>query len=59
MHPFIVQSIAAEHVRDLQDSAERSRWARLARNRRLRQRRVPGTPGARRMLPARLRLHAS
>jgi hypothetical protein len=57
MHPFIIQSIAAERVRDRQDTAEHGRWARLARNRRLRQRQVLGTQGTVRLLPARLRLH--
>ena len=56
MHPFITQSIAAERVRDLQETAKRNRDASLARDR-LRQRRVPRTPGTVRLLPARPRLH--
>jgi hypothetical protein len=33
MHPFIIQSIAAEHARNLQETAKHSRDARLARDR--------------------------
>ena len=59
MHPFIIQSIAAEHARDLQSTVKHNRDASLARNRRLRLRRAVPTPGAVRLLPAVLRLHAS
>ncbi len=59
MHPFISQSIAAERVRDLQSTARRGRDAGLARDRRSRERQAPRTSGTVRLLPARLRLHAS
>jgi hypothetical protein len=45
MHPFIAQSIAAERVRDLQKTAQRNREAVLARDRGLRQRRLPRAAG--------------
>jgi hypothetical protein len=60
MHPFITtQSVAAERVRDLQEAARHSRDAAVARDRRSRQRRASRTPGAVRLLPARLRPHMS
>ena len=59
MHPFISQSIVAERVRDLQNIARRNRDASLARDRRSRQRQAPRTSGRVRLLPARLRPHAS
>ena len=61
MHPFIIQSISAEHARDLQSTVKHNRDASLARNRRLRLRlrRAVPTPGAVRLMPAVLRLHAS
>jgi hypothetical protein len=59
VHPFITESIAAEHIRDLERAAGHHRDARLARDRRLRQRPVPRTPGTVRLLPARLRPHLS
>jgi hypothetical protein len=58
MHPFISQSIAAERVRDQQNTARHNRDAALARDRHSPQQ-APRTPGAVRLLPARLRLHAS
>jgi hypothetical protein len=58
MHPFIItQSVAAERVRDLQQSARRGRDAAVARDRRSRQRLTSQTAGAARLLPARLRPH--
>jgi hypothetical protein len=59
MHPFIRQSIAAEHARDRQDSANCSRDAAIARGRRLRQRRERRASVTGRLLPARLRLRTS
>jgi hypothetical protein len=59
MHPFITQSIAAERVRDRQETARHNRDASLARGRRLRLRRAPRTPGTVRLLPVRPRLHMS
>jgi hypothetical protein len=59
MHPFISQSIAAERVRDLRNTAKHNRDASLARDRHSRQRQAPRTSGTVRLLPARLRLHAS
>jgi hypothetical protein len=47
MHPFIVQSLAAEHAWDLRRTAKRHRDACVARDR------------AVRLLPAGLRLHMS
>jgi hypothetical protein len=59
MHPFISQSIAAERVRDLQNSAKHNRDAALARDRHSRRGQAPRTSGPVRLLPARLRLHTS
>jgi hypothetical protein len=50
MHPFIVQSIAAERARDLLKAAQRNRDAVPARERAVRQRRLPGTAGIARRL---------
>jgi hypothetical protein len=56
MHPFITtQSVAAERVRDLQETARRGRDAAVARERRSHQRRASRTAGAARLLAARLR----
>jgi hypothetical protein len=55
MHPIIVQSIAAEHARDLRQAAKHSHDAVIARDRR--QRRAPRATGSVRLLPARVRLH--
>jgi hypothetical protein len=57
MHPIIVQSIAAEHARDLRQAITHTRDASVARDRRLRQRRAPQGTGTVRLLPARLRPH--
>ena len=60
MHPFIIQSIAAERGRDLRRAAEDRRDARLGSDRGLRWRagaRMPGTVHL--PLPARLRPHTS
>jgi hypothetical protein len=59
MHPFIVQSLAAEHARDLRRTAKRHRDACVARDRRLRGRRAVRGDRAVRLLPAGLRLHMS
>ena len=59
MHPFISQSIAAERVRDMQDTAKHNRDAALARGRHSREGQAPRTSGRVRLLPARLRLHTS
>jgi hypothetical protein len=40
VHPFIVQSIAAERVKDLHKTAQRNRDARQARDRGLHRRRA-------------------
>jgi hypothetical protein len=59
MHPIIVQSIAAEHARDLRQTAKHNHDASVARDRRLRQRRTLRATGAVRLLPAALRPHMS
>jgi hypothetical protein len=59
MHPFISQSIAAERVRDRQNTAKHNRDASLARDRHSRKGQAPRTSGTVRLLPARLRLHTS
>jgi hypothetical protein len=59
MHPFIMQSIAAERARDLRQSAGHNRDVRLARGRRQRQHRTARTPGTARLLPAWLHLQMS
>jgi hypothetical protein len=57
MHPIIVQSIAAEHARDLRQAVRHNHDASVARDRRLRQRRAAQATGTVRRLPARLRPH--
>jgi len=59
MHPILVQSIAAEHARDLRQAVKRSHDASVARDRRQRQRRAPRATGSVRLLPTRVRLHIS
>ena len=59
MHPFVTQSIAAERVRDQQDTARRGRDASLARDRHSRERQAPRASGTVRLLPARLRPRTS
>jgi len=50
MHPFIVQSIAAERARDLLTAAQHNRDAFPARERAVHQRRLPRTAGIARRL---------
>jgi hypothetical protein len=57
MHPILVQSIAAEHARDLRQAVKHSHDASVARDRRQRQRRAQRATGGMRLLPARVRLH--
>ena len=59
MHPFIRQSIAAEHARDLRVSANCGRDVAIARGRRLRQRQARRASVTARLLPARLRPRTS
>jgi hypothetical protein len=59
MHPIIVQSIAAEHARDLRQAAKHNHDASVARDRRHRQRRTSWAAGPVRLRPTGLRLHAS
>jgi hypothetical protein len=59
MHPILVQSIAAEHARDLRQTVKHNHDASVARDRRQRQRRTSRAAGAVRLLPAGLRLHVS
>lgn len=59
MHPILVQSIVAEHARDLRQAVKRSQDASVARDRRRRQRRAPRAAGRVRLLPARVHLHIS
>jgi len=55
MHPYLIQSIAAERTRELREVAEDHRDAVLAAGRHRRQRRAPGARDIARLLPVRRR----
>lgn len=59
MHPFIIQSMAAERTRDLRETIQHNHDASLARARLRRQRRAAKTSGTVSLLPAWLGLHMS
>lgn len=56
MYPFIIQSIAAEHAREIRESVQHDHDVSLARSRRRRLRQAARASGSVRPLPARLRL---
>lgn len=58
MYPFIIQSIAEEHAREIQETIRHNRDVSVALERRRRSR-AARTAGTVRLLPARLRLLVS
>ena len=58
MHPYLIQSVAAERTRELREVAEDHPDAVLAAGRHRRQRRAPGARDIVRLLPVRRRAAA-